>query len=118
MKCSFEESEGDQCYRQKAKHNYRNTNSHSPPMSDHSNPVPGQLCSLCQFFPKPQFWQLFRRGAAALVSGDRLKSSEPSCAFPKLYRMPVYKQFSSLPSFRLVLHLKVKSMRYVSIAVD
>lgn len=42
----------------------------------------------------------------ALVHADRLKSIEPGCAFPKLYRVPVYKQFGSLPGLRLIVYLK------------
>ncbi|MET3972033.1 hypothetical protein ABIA85_007774 [Bradyrhizobium sp. LA6.10] len=52
------------------------------------------------------------------MPADRLKSIEPGCAFPKLNRAPVYKQFGSLPSLRLVLHLKVNSKRYMPLAID
>jgi len=52
------------------------------------------------------------------VPADRLKPIEPGCAFPKLYRLPVYQQFGLLPSLRLVLHHKVNSKRYVPVAID
>jgi hypothetical protein len=52
------------------------------------------------------------------VPADWLKSIEPGCAFPKLYRAPVYKQLGSLPSFRLVLHHNINSERYVPRAID
>jgi hypothetical protein len=55
---------------------------------------------------------------AALVPADWLKSIEPRCAFPKLYRAPVYKQFGSFPSFRLVLHHNINAERYVPRAID
>jgi hypothetical protein len=52
------------------------------------------------------------------MPADRLKSIEPGCAFPKLYRVPVYKQFDSLPSLRLIVYLKVNSERYVPLIID
>jgi hypothetical protein len=54
----------------------------------------------------------------ALVPADRLKSIESGCAPPKLNRVLVYKQFGSLPSLLLVMHVKVDSKRYVPLAVN
>lgn len=55
---------------------------------------------------------------ATSVPADGLKPIEPGCAFPKLHGLPVYKQFGSLPSLRLVLRVKVNSERYVPLAID
>ena len=52
------------------------------------------------------------------MPADWLKSIEPGRAFPKLNSVPVYKQFGSLPSLRLVLHLNVNSKRYVPFAIE
>ncbi len=52
------------------------------------------------------------------MPADRLKSIESVCAFPKLYCVPVYKQFGSLPGLRLVLHQKVHSARYMPIVIE
>jgi len=52
------------------------------------------------------------------MPADRLKSIESGCAPPKLNRVLVYKQFGSLPSLRLVLHLNVNSKRNVPLAID
>ncbi|MCP1740829.1 hypothetical protein ABIF65_004166 [Bradyrhizobium japonicum] len=69
--------------------------------------------------PAPDWSLLFGPPTeAALVPADWLKSIEPGCAFPKLYRAPVYKQLGSLPSFRLVLHHNINSERYVPRAID